>query len=472
MSSRPSLPELARRGTVHFMGVGGAGMSALAELVLRSGGSVTGCDLRPGPGTAALQELGARIEASHDAAHVGDAVALVVSSAIPADHPEVLAARDRGIPVMKRAVALGDWVNVSRVLAVAGTHGKTTTTAMVTGILVAAGMDPTGLVGGKVQGWQSNLRYGDPGIYVVEADEYDRSFHSLRPEAAVVTNLEADHLDVYGSLDGVREAFTSFARSVPDTGRVALCGDDHGSAGLAPGLGARAYTYGLGAGCQLRGVEPTLLGRGSRFGAVEDGVSRGEVVLRIPGIHNVRNALGAAALSRSVGIQWAAIREGLGSFRGVARRFEPLGEAGGVLVVDDYAHHPTEIQATLAAARAAYPERRIVAVFQPHLYTRTRDFAAEFGRALSGADAVWVLDVYPAREEPIPGVTGRLVVEAAEAAGARDVRYVERVEAVADILLEALSPGDVCLTMGAGSVETVGPRLVEGLREMREPAHA
>lgn len=447
-------------------------MSPLAEVVLRTGGSVTGCDLQAGPATRSIEDLGARIGEGHDPAHVEGVIALVVSAAVPPDHPEVRSARERGIPVIKRAVALGEWVNAGHVLGVAGTHGKTTTTAMVTEILVAADMDPTGFVGGRVRGWESNLRFGGQSVFVVEADEYDRSFHALRPRAAVITNVEADHLDVYGSLDGVRDAFAAFAGSVPDTGRVALCADDHGASALVSGLGGRAYTYGLSAGSQLRGVELGLRGGGGRFRAVEDGISRGEVVLRVPGSHNVRNALGAAALARSMGVEWTAIRKGLGAFDGVARRFERLGEAGGVEVVDDYAHHPTEIEATLAAARTAFPGRRIVAVFQPHLYTRTRDFASEFGRALSGADTVWVSDVYPAREAPIPGVTGRLVTEAAEAAGAPDVRYVEELDRMADLLEDALMPGDVCLTMGAGTVDRVGNALLERLRGRREAAHA
>ncbi|HSR42631.1 MAG TPA: UDP-N-acetylmuramate--L-alanine ligase, partial [Longimicrobiales bacterium] len=364
---------------------------------------------------------------------------------------------------------LGEWVNRSRVLAVAGTHGKTTTTAMATEILASAGLDPTGFVGGRVRAWNGNLRFGGEALFVVEADEYDRSFHALRPEVAVVTNLEADHLDVFGSLEGVRAAFLDFAMAVPEEGRVAFCGDDPEASGLAVALGPRAYSYGTSPGSQLRGEAVSLSRVGSHFRAVEAGRDRGRLELAVPGIHNVRNALGAAAAARALGVEWRPIREGLAAFEGVARRFHVLGEARGVTVVDDYAHHPTEIRATLEAARAAFPERRKVVVFQPHLFSRTRDFAEEFGRALGGADEAWITDVYPAREEPIPGVTGELVADAAREAGAPAVRYHAELRTLAPALAPTLARGDVCLTMGAGTVEALGPELLRELE--REGPH-
>ncbi len=451
------LRELARSGPVHFVGISGAGVSALAELVLRSGGRATGCDLRSGPAADALRALGAEIVEGHDPSHVSNAVAVVTTAAVPADHPELAAARARGIPVLKRAEALGALVNRGTVVAIAGTHGKTTTTAMTTAILADAGLDPTGFVGGRVPEWGGGLRPGSDRLFVVEADEYDRSFLTLRPDVAVVTTIEADHLDVYGTFEAVEAAFREFVAPVPDQGLIAACVDDAGAKRLLEeAAGARGVGYGLSPEAELRAVDVEARGRGSRFMLVEHGTPLGEVVLGVPGVHNVRNALGAIAAARHVGADLAAIRRALAEFRGVGRRFEALGEAGGVLFVDDYAHHPTEIEATLAAARSAYPERRLVAVFQPHLYSRTRDFAAEFGRALAGADAVWVADIYPAREAPIPGVTGALVADAARAAGAADVHYHADVAELRDALAASLRSGDLCLTLGAGDIDETG----------------
>jgi len=455
-------------GPVHFMGIAGAGMISLAELFARRGVSVTGCDLQPDPAARALSSWGCEIFQGHDPDHVETASALVITAAVPPDHPEIQRARDLGIPVMKRAEALGEWVNPGRVVAIAGTHGKTTTTAMATEVLVAAGMDPTGLVGGRVSEWESNLRLGDEELFVVEADEYDRSFHHLRPQIAVLTNLEADHLDIYGDLEGVENAFQIFLEGVSPGGCVAACGDDHGVSRLLPGLGGKARTYGLNAGPQLRGIGVRQSEHGARFEVVEDGEHQGEISLRIPGLHNIRNALGAAMAARSLGVEWGAIRRGLGSFRGVGRRFDLLGEIGGVTVVDDYAHHPTEIRATLDAARGRFPGRRIVAIFQPHLFSRTRDFAQDFGEALAGADEVWVTEIYPAREAPIPGVSGVLVAQATLDAGSPRVSFHPELAELPQEILPNLLPGDVCLAMGAGSIEFLGEDLLGALRDRQE----
>ncbi|HEX7049154.1 MAG TPA: UDP-N-acetylmuramate--L-alanine ligase [Longimicrobiales bacterium] len=458
------LRELARNGAVHFVGISGAGMSALAELVLRSGGRVTGCDARPGEVAESLRRLGAEVTQGHDAAHVAGAVAVVTTAAVPPDHPELSAARARGIPVLKRAQALGALVNRGRVVAVAGTHGKTTTTAMTTSILAEAGLDPTGFVGGRVAEWGGGLRVGSDSLFVVEADEYDRSFLTLRPEVAVVTTIEADHLDIYGSLVAVEEAFREFLAPVPDEGQIAVCVDDAGARRLkSEAAGRRVLGYGLAPAAELRAEAVEVRGRGARFRVRERGALLGELVLAVPGVHNVRNALGAWAAARHMGADFDAARRALAAFTGVARRFQEIGRAAGVLVIDDYAHHPTEIEATLAAARAAYPDARLVAVFQPHLYTRTRDFAAEFGRALARADEVWVTDVYPAREAPLPGVTGERVAESARSAGARAVHYHADRDALAEALLVALRPGDVCITMGAGDIDGTGRAILTGL---------
>lgn len=460
------LRALAEAGPVHFVGAGGAGMCALAELLVRSGGQVSGCDLKDGRALRELDQLGATMHVGHDAAHIDDATALVVTSAVPANHPEILAAYERGIPVLKRAQALGAWVNRGTVLAIAGTHGKTTTTAMATEMLAAAGRDPTGLVGGRVSGWGGNLRFGAQDLFVVEADEYDRSFHTLRPHVAVVTSLEADHLDIYGDLGGVREGFLTFLRGLQPGGRVAVCADDAGASSLLGGLGAAGYSYGTSAGSQLRAVDIATGPGGTTFRVMEEGVDRGSFSLSLGGRHNLLNVLGAAAAVRHLGGSWSDIRHGLAAFRGVGRRFEHLGDFGGVTVMDDYAHHPTEIRATLQALRERYPTKRLVAAFQPHLYSRTRDFSAEFGAALAAADVVWVTDVFPAREAPIPGVTGELVAAAAESSGAGDVRYHPTLDDLPAVLAEALREGDVLVTLGAGSVESVGRDVLQRLEAM------
>ncbi|HEX9107906.1 MAG TPA: UDP-N-acetylmuramate--L-alanine ligase, partial [Longimicrobiales bacterium] len=348
----------------------------------------------------------------------------------------------------------------------AGTHGKTTTTAMTTEILAAAGLDPTGFVGGRVPAWGSGLRAGSGQLYVVEADEYDRSFLHLRPDAVAVTTVEADHLDVYGTLDAVENAFAQFVVLVRGEEQVfvAVCSDDAGTRRLLSRVqGPEVLTYGTSPDAMLRAVQVETIEGGSRFRVVERGEQIGTLELACPGMHNVRNALAAFALARRFGAQLEAAQTALASFSGVGRRFERLGEAGGITVVSDYAHHPTEIEATLAAARAVFPGRRLVAVFQPHLFTRTRDFADAFGRALAAADAAVVADVYPARELPIPGVTGELIAQAAREAGAHDVHYHASIETLPDVLLALLRRGDACVVMGAGNVDAAARTLARRL---------
>jgi UDP-N-acetylmuramate--alanine ligase len=314
-----------------------------------------------------------------------------------------------------------------------------------------------------VPGWSGNLRFGSDNLFVVEADEYDRSFHTLTPDVAVVTNVEADHLDIYGDLQGVREGFRTFLRGMRNGGLVVACADDLGSAALLSGAGASGYSYGTSAGSMLRAVDVSVTSMSTRCRVVEDGVAVGELTLSIGGVHNLRNALAAAAVSRALDAEWAPILEALASFRGVRRRFERLGEANGVAVIDDYAHHPTEIEATLAAVRSMFPGARVVAAFQPHLYSRTRDFADAFGVSLALADLAYITDVFPAREAPIAGITGETVVRALQRAGQSDVRYVPEVDALAETLLGELRRGDVLVTLGAGSIEDVGQRVLDGL---------
>ncbi len=462
----PLLPATDPR-PVHFVGIAGAGMSALAELFVRRGATVTGCDAHPET-AGDLRALGVEIATGHDPAHVAGARAVVVTSAVPRAHPELEAARAAGLPVIRRAEALAEAAAGGVTIGVAGTHGKTTTTVMTTEALAAAGLDPTGVVGGRVGTWGGNLRLGGHERFVVEADEYDRSFLALTPGVAVVTNVEADHLDVYADLADIRAAFAEF---VGRARMVVLCADDAGATTLPTRPDSEVVRYSAAAEggdvhpdarLAARGVRATPDG-GSACEVVWDGRTLGTLALAVPGLHNVRNALAAVGVGLLLGAEFAAIRPGLEAFRGVERRFERLGEAGGVLVVDDYAHHPTELDATLAAARAAYPGRRVVAAFQPHLYTRTRDFAADFARALAGADVALVADLYPAREQPIAGVTADLVSDAMRSAGAPAAWRGPR-DALAAALAERVRAGDVVLTIGAGDVTRTGPELLALLR--------
>ena len=445
---------------VHFVGIAGAGMSALAELFARRGTVVSGCDANL-QGAADLRRLGIALHEGHDPAHVEGARALVVTSAMPKEHPELARARALGIPVVRRAEALGEAVSGATLVAIAGTHGKTTTTVMTTEALRAAGLNPTGVVGGRVAAWNGNLSDGGTERFVVEADEYDRSFLALQPTVAVVTNVEADHLDIYADLADIRATFAEFARRART---IVLCADDAGANTLPTPSRAEVIRYGIDSP-DARLVARALRAEqgGSAFEAVFDGEALGTVRLGVPGRHNVLNALAALASGLALGATVGKMAPGLAAFGGVERRFQRLGEARGVAVVDDYAHHPTEIAATLAAARQAYPGRRIVAAFQPHLFSRTRDFAPEFGRALSAADSIFLTEIYPAREQPIEGVTSTLIVSALREAGGPIAWRGDRGR-LADALAAAVRDGDVVLTIGAGDITKTGPELLERLR--------
>ncbi len=460
LEQQPDLRALAQTGPVHFVGVCGAGMSALAELLLHGGGRVTGCDTHLTNAAARLRDLGAEIWQGHDPAHVEQASAVVTTAAVHADNPELATARSLNIPVVKRAHALGSIVNNGTVIAVAGTHGKTTTTAMTAEILDAASMSPTAFVGGHVPHWNGGLRLGNTDLFVVEADEYDRSFLTLQPSVAIVTTLEADHLDIYGSFEGVREAFDQFLSLVPRDGMIALCADDEGARTLARRHPATVVTYGVDSKtARFRATKIEMRGRGSRFVVTDRGEECGEVSLGVPGVHNVRNALGAMTAALHVDAPFSAVQSALAGFHGVGRRFQELGRAGGIVVIDDYAHHPTEINATIAAARAAYAGHRVVAVFQPHLYTRTRDFAEQFAQALSAADLAWVTNIYPAREQPIAGVSSELITRAAPGITLFDGDVSE----LANALRPALKTGDIVLFMGAGNIDDAAHALAAQL---------
>jgi UDP-N-acetylmuramate--alanine ligase len=444
---------------IHFMGIAGAGMSALAELFQLRGASITGCDISP-DGAPDLGRLGIAIDAHHDAAHVSGARALVVTSAVPRDHPEVVRARELGIPVVRRAEALGEAVQGGTLVAIAGTHGKTTTTVMTTESLWAAGRSPTGLAGGRVAAWHGNLRRGKDNLFVVEADEYDRSFLALTPTVAVVTNVEADHLDVYADLADIQRTFEQFL--APAT-TVVTCADDTGAAALAVPAAADRVTYGIADPSARLSAHDIISVEGRlRFLVRQDGADIGELALRVPGMHNVKNALAALASGLSLGCTLEELSGGLEAFEGVERRFQRLGTVRGVQVVDDYAHHPTEITATLEAARAAFPGRRLIAAFQPHLFTRTRDFAEQFGRALAQADVVFLTEIYPAREKPLPGITAALVAEALKRAG-NAARWQGERDHLAEAIANIAQSGDVVLTLGAGDITRTGMELLQRL---------
>ncbi|MBC8645929.1 MAG: UDP-N-acetylmuramate--L-alanine ligase [Thermoanaerobaculia bacterium] len=441
-------------------------MSGLAEILLLSTPlEISGCDLNPSENTERLLTLGARIATGHDARHVAEADLVVVSAAVDESNPEVQEARRRGLPVIRRAEMLAEIMRLKQGIAIAGTHGKTTTTSLTGMVLTEAGFDPTIVVGGQVRILGTNARLGKGDFLVAEADEYDRSFLELTPVVAVLTNIEADHLDTYRDLADILDSFTIFANRVPFYGAVVACVDDPGVAGILPRIKRRVVTYGESPQAMLRASEIALEASGTTFEVREgDTWSLGKVRLRLPGKHNVANALAAIAVGRELSIPFPVIARALAEFTGVVRRFETKGERDGVLVVDDYAHHPTEIAATLAAARQVYPRRRLVALFQPHLYSRTRDFAEDFGRALSACDVAVVTDVYPSREKPIPGITGELVAASARQAGHARVVYVPEKEKVVSELERLVISGDLLLTMGAGDVVKLGEKFLAGGR--------
>ncbi len=445
---------------IHFMGIAGAGMSGLALLARQQGVTITGCDTDPS-GAADLAALGVEIWRGHGPEHVPGARALVVTAAVAGDHPELERARALGVPVVRRADALGQAVAGGLVVAVAGTHGKTTTTVMVTEALAAAGRNPTGLAGGRVARWGGNARLGGSELYVVEADEYDRAFLSLAPTVAVVNNVEADHLECYGgSVAALEQAFAEFAGRAR---RVIAGADDAGATRVAAGLTTPVWRVGLAADADVRIATPELGERGSAARIELPG--GGEAVrlgLQVPGLHNLRNAAAALAVALELGVDLERCVTALERFTGVARRFERVGEARGVTIVDDYAHHPTEVLATLAAARQTFPRRRVVAVFQPHLFSRTALHGEALGRALASADVVVVAPIYGAREQPLPGITADLVAQGAARAGAATVAVRDRA-ALVDSVAERLRPGDVVFTLGAGDVTRVGPELLRQL---------
>jgi UDP-N-acetylmuramate--alanine ligase len=444
--------------TVHFMGIGGAGMSALALIACRRGVAVSGCDTDPA-GAADLAAMGVRVLQGHDPSHAEGIRALVVTAAVPPSHPELERARRLNIPIVPRKVALAELIEGAQAVGVSGTHGKTTTTVMATEALTAAGLNPTGIAGGRVSSWGGNARVAGDDLFVVEADEFDKAFLTLHPTVAIVNNVEPDHLECYGSMDALEDAFVEFAGRA----RTAIInGDDPGAQQVAARLGNSIRQFGCGAAADIRITDVVQQAASTQARILWSGGRETRVRLKVPGLHNLRNAVAALAAVDALGGALEPAAAALAEFQGVGRRFERLGEFAGVAVVDDYAHHPSELAATLSAARQAFPGRRLVAVFQPHLYSRTAAHSQAMGEALAVADVVFVTEIYPAREQPIPGVSGQQVATAAERAGA-DTRFQPTRADVGRNVYDELRPGDVVLTLGAGDITRVAPELVRWL---------
>jgi UDP-N-acetylmuramate--alanine ligase len=443
-------------------------MSGIAELLANLGYEVSGSDAKASETTARLAGLGVRIETGHDASHVGNADVVVTSSAIQAGNPEVDEARRRGIPVIPRAEMLAELMRLRYGIAIAGAHGKTTTTSMVALVLERAGLDPTAVIGGRLSAFGSNARLGRGDYMVVEADESDRSFLKLTPAIAVITNIDHEHMESYGNWDALQQAFVDFANKVPFYGTVVACVDDEPVRALVPRMTRRVVTYGFeGSGATVTGHGLSLEAFGSRCRIVHapkgsDPVELGTLQLRVPGRHNMLNALAAVAVGIEVGVPFAKMAAGFSEFGGAERRFQLRGEAKGVMVVDDYGHHPTEIAAVIAAARAGL-DRRVVVVFQPHRYTRTRDLLADFGKALGAADEIVLTDVYAAGEAPIAGATAE-AVEAEIRKTGKPVRLVKSLGDIPATVASLARPNDLVITLGAGSIGTMPDRILEALR--------
>ena len=462
---------LGRTRRVHFVGIGGIGMSGIAELLANLGYEVSGSDARRSDVTDRLAQMGVRVELGHQAAHVGNADVVVVSSAIAVANPEVDEARGRHVPVIPRAEMLAELMRLRFGIAVAGAHGKTTTTSMVALMLERAGLDPTAVIGGKLSAFGSNARLGSGAYMVAEADESDRSFLKLFPSIAIITNIDHEHLDAYGSFDRLVEAFGDFAGRVPFYGAVIACIDDPPVASLVRRLTRRVITYGFSAGADVRGEAPESDGRTAvcrvRYAmrGVPDGTGEGSIKIGVPGAHNLLNAMAAVAVGLELGVPFARIAAALEEFHGADRRYQVRGSARGVTVVDDYGHHPTEIAAVLRAARTGNPAR-VVAVFQPHRYSRTRDLMRKFGPALAHADVVVLTDIYAAGEPPIEGVS--IAVLAAEVRkSVPDVRVVKSIDDIPSALAALAQDGDLVLTLGAGSISATGDKILKALNEVR-----
>jgi UDP-N-acetylmuramate--alanine ligase len=442
---------------IHFVGIGGVGMAGIAEVLLNLGYEVQGSDLKASPTTRRLASLGARVSIGHAARQLGQADVVVVSGAVPTDNPEIVEAQQRRVPIVQRAEMLAELMRFRYGIAIAGTHGKTTTTSLVASVLAEGGLDPTFVIGGRLASADANARLGTGRYLVAEADESDASFLHLQPMIAVVTNIDSDHLGSYeGSLEKLKQGFLEFLHNLPFYGLAVLCADDAHTVTLTDSLGRRFVTYGLAPGADFRATAIRRNGFATEFTVERAGRTPLAVRVNLPGMHNVLNALAAIAVATELGVEDAAVQRALSEFSGIDRRLQVLGTvptaAGPVTFVDDYGHHPTELAATLAAARGAWPGRRLVVAFQPHRYTRTRDLLDDFAAVLAGVDVLLLTDVYPAGEAPIQGADGRALARAVRARGGVEPVYVDPLDELPDALRAVMAPNDVVLTLGAGSI--------------------
>ncbi len=450
---------------IHFIGIGGIGMSGIAELLLNLGYRVSGSDRKVSDLTARLAGLGATIYSGHDPAHVKGADVVVVSSAISADNPELKAAhRLPKVPVIRRAEMLAELMRLKYSVLVAGAHGKTTTTSMVSTVLARGSLDPTVVIGGRLNAWGTNAKLGSGEFMVAEADESDGTFLLLPPTIAVVTNIDLEHLDYYRDLDHILDTFLLFLNKVPFYGQAVLCLEDENIQAILPRIEKRLSTYGFSSQADFQAREVKMNGLSSTYRAFHQGEELGEIEIPIPGRHNVLNSLAAVAVAFELEVPWSAVQAGLRDMTGVQRRFHIKGEAGGVLVLDDYGHHPTEIRAVLETLAGCYPDRRRIVAFQPHRFTRTRALMDQFARCFYHSDVLVLTEIYPASEKPIPGVTGSRLVEEIASHGHQDLHFCPTLSDMADTLGSMVKPGDVVMTLGAGNIYQVGESLLEMLR--------
>ncbi|MCM1128662.1 MAG: UDP-N-acetylmuramate--L-alanine ligase [Alistipes senegalensis] len=452
---------------IHFVGIGGSGMSGIAEVLLNLGYAISGSDLASNAATRRLVSLGAKVAQGHDPAHIGDADAVVISSAVAQDNPEVLAARKRCVPVVPRAIMLAELMRLKRGIAIAGTHGKTTTTSLVASVLAAGGFDPTFVIGGRLNSVNANAALGTGDFIVAEADESDASFLNLHPVIEVVTNIDADHMDTYGhDFARLKQAFIEFTQRLPFYGRAVLCIDNSNVREIKPFVSKPVTTYGFHEEADVRAVGAQADGARMHFTVVQRQFPDMAVSLNLPGMHNVQNACAAVAIARELGIADSATQRALEGFTGVNRRFTRVGEislpgGGRAELIDDYGHHPAEVAATIAAARGAYPGRRLVVAFQPHRYTRTRDLFEDFVRVLSAVDVLLLAEVYPAGEQPIVAADGRSLSRAIRVAGKVDPVFVEKMEDMPGFILNVAKDGDVVIVIGAGTISRVPAWLMD-----------
>jgi len=461
---------LGRIKKLHFIGIGGIGMSGIAEFLYNQGLEISGSDMKKTDLTAHLESLGIRITEGHDPSNIRDADVVVKSSAVKDDNPEIIAAKAYKIPVIRRAEMLAEITRMSFSIGISGTHGKTTTTSMAGMVLESAGLDPTIIVGGKVKNFGSNNVMGSGKYIVVEADEYDHSFLSLTPCIAGITNVDVDHLDCYHNLDDIKSSFIEYANKVPFFGSVIACLDDPGVQSILPHINKNVLTYGFSRQADVQAQDISMKDFSASYDLCFKGYKLGRITMKVTGRHNIQNSLLAAAIGLELDIPFKAIQDGLSQYSGVYRRFELKGEAAGITVYDDYAHHPTEIKATLEGFKDS-AKRRLVVLFQPHLYSRTRDMYNQFGNAFFSCDCLIMAPIYPARELPIPGVSSKLISDAAIQSGHHNVNLIEENAQIVPQTLSLLQPGDILITMGAGNIWQFGEEILAQLKKSVDTKH-